>query len=124
MQKVAQTISLERTWKSSLTDQRNLWLGLIFLGSLLFRFYDFYLFREPNADKAHELFAASEWLHGKGISLESYDLNTLTAHTRPLTAWPPAYSIFVAGISKVSGLSVYGASWVLDLMTITALWFV
>ncbi|MDQ6610188.1 MAG: hypothetical protein M3Y85_10250, partial [Bacteroidota bacterium] len=92
--------------------------------SLAFRYQDFYVFREFNADKAHQLHGAYQLLQGNGVSLESYDLNTLQAHQRPLIAWPPAYSYLVAGASKISGLSVFEASWAVDVLTLAALWCV
>lgn len=97
---------------------------MIFVVSLLFRYQDFYVFREFNADKAHQLHAAYDLLRGKGVSLESYDLNTFQAHDLPLVAWPPAYSWLVAGTSKITGLSVYQASWAVDVFFIAVLWCV
>lgn len=101
---------------------RTLWLGLIFIVSLAFRYQDFYVFREFNADKAHQLQAAYELLQGKGVSLESYDLKTFQPHELPLVAWPPGYSYIVAGLSKLTGLSVYQASWAVDALAIAMLW--
>lgn len=63
-------------------------------------------------------------LHGKGVSLESYDLSTFQAHERSLLAWPPGYSYAVAGVCKVTGLSVYQSSWAVDVLAMAALWCV
>ncbi len=117
-----QEVELKPAGQRQFTKNRSLWLGLIFLLSLAFRYEDFYLFREFNADKAHQLQAAYELLQGKGVSLESYDLTDFQPHTRPLLAWPPGYSYAVAGISKLTGLSVYNSSWGLDVLALAALW--
>jgi len=124
MNERVQTLEMEQVFKRPLTKQRAFWIGLIFLASFAFRCEDFYLFREFNADKAHQLHAAYELLQGNGVSLESYDLNTFQAHQKPLVAWPPGYSYVVAGTSKVTGLSVYGASWAVDIFALAALWCV
>lgn len=117
-----QTIQSVIIHKKSLFQQKGFWLSVIFLVSFAFRAQDFYLFREFNADKAHQLQAAYELLQGHGVSLKTYDLNTFAAHQRPLLAWPPGYSYLVAGVSGLFGASVYNAAWMIDVLAFAILW--
>ncbi|HVG41148.1 MAG TPA: hypothetical protein VM888_06005, partial [Chitinophagaceae bacterium] len=99
-------------------------LIIVFVCTLLIRYQQYYIYREFNSDKARQLHGSYNLLKNKGISIESYDLNTFKPLYRYVSDWPPAYSYFTAGISFVSGVDLYLASIILDLLSTTALWFI
>ncbi|MEO7534685.1 MAG: hypothetical protein ABIU30_12590 [Ferruginibacter sp.] len=99
-------------------------LIFIFSFSLIARYNEYYNFREFHSDKSRQLHGAYELLNGKGVSFESYDLTTLQPQVQPIIDWPPAYSYAIAAISYVTGLNVYKASVVLDVICLTALWVI
>lgn len=97
-------------------------LLIIFIGTLLIRYNQYYIFREFNSDKARQLHGAFNLLNGKGLSYESYDLNNFQPLLQPINEWPPAYSYLTAGISRIGSFDIYTSSVVLDFIAITILW--
>lgn len=100
----------------------NFFLTIIVLCTLLIRYNEYLTFREFNTDKARQLQGAYNLLKNKNISFESYDLNTFQAEYKYISDWPPAYSYFTAGISKILKIDLYTSSVILDFIAITVLW--
>jgi hypothetical protein len=99
-------------------------LLLIFIFSLLSRYYEYYHFREFNSDKARQLHGAYELLWGNGVSFKYYDLDTFQPVSQPIILWPPGYSYLTSAITFLSDLNLYTASIILDVITLAGLWFV
>jgi hypothetical protein len=110
-----------------LTKQRIPFLIVFFfLLSFFFRLWLTVHYAELGSDKCYQLVAAKHINEGKGYSLATQNAENLEETVyRPLSGWPPGYSLLIAALQKLSG-DYIAAAWVLDVAAVlvfyTVLW--